>query len=229
MFTAIHIILGLSQAIIAVIGTRHYLKHRSWYGLIVLAIVYGLVYDNLAIAAGSFLKEGELLKAINVPRFVIHALITPMLIIYSVGMARWAGIGWAQDKMWHTILCLLSTAMIALGAYFDIIRLNLEPERYQDTLRYINVGGIKGPPIAAIVTIVVVIVIGGWLWRQTKWHWLFMGSALMFIAAAVGARLIFIANTGEVAMTASSIATLIWLTKQGVHLRANAPTLIVPK
>lgn len=206
MFTTLHVLYGLVQLGLAIYSTRLYLRQRSWYRLIVLVAMYGLAYDNLAIATGSWLGEGELLKTLNLPRFVIHALITPLIIIYAFGVARRAGLDWAQGRLAHTLFCLFATGLVALGAYTDIVRLQLEPERFQDTLRYAN-AATQGPPIPAILTIVVLMVIGVLVWRRTNWPWLFVGSVLMFVAAGAGARVIALANLGEVAMTGSIAAT----------------------
>lgn len=206
MFTALHILYGLVQLGLAVYGTRLYLRRRSWYGLIAFVAMYGLAYDNLAIAAGSWLGEGALLKTLNLPRFVVHALITPLLVIYAFGVARRAGLGWARGRLAHTLFCLFATGLVALGTYTDIIRLQLEPERFQDTLRYVN-AATHGPPIPAILTIVVLMVSGVLVWRKTQWPWLFVGSLLMFVAAGAGTRVIAIANLGEVALSGSIAAT----------------------
>lgn len=213
MFTILHVLAGVLQAILAVIGTRHFItRHRSWYGLIVVAIAWGLAYDNFAIAAGAILPEGDALKAVNAPRFYIHALLTPLLVIFAFGVARRAGLAWAQSRVAHAIACVLATALLALGAYVDVLNLRLEPARFQDVLRYVNgYEFLKGPPIPALVTIMFTLAVGVLVWARTRWPWLAAGSLLMLLAAGAGARLVTLANYGEIVLVGASVATFIVL------------------
>lgn len=226
MFTALHVAIGLIQLGLAVVGTRHYLRHRNRYGWIPLGVIYGLVYDNFAIAAGAWLGEGAVLQALNVPRFVIHALLTPLLCIFAIGVARRAGLGWAQSRAVHTAFCTVATALVAWGVYWDIVRLALVPVRFNDTLRYVNDGAPPGPPLAAVTTIVVLIGVGALLWRRVRWPWLFLGGAVMFLAAGAGARLVAVGNLGEIAMTGALVATEVTLLT--ALLKPRPPASISP-
>lgn len=183
-------------------------QKRTSYTWLLLIVLFGLMYDNLMIAIGSFIGEGALLKNLNAGRFFIHALITPTMIIFGFGVLRKAGVKWAQGKTAHILVCVFATALIALGAFSDIIKLDLQPSEVMGTLRYANEGGIKGPPIPAILTIIFLIVAGISLWRNTGWKWLALGALFMFIAAAMGmGDMVFISNLGEVALGAANVLT----------------------
>lgn len=73
----------------------------------------------------------------------------------------------------------------------------------------------KGPPIPAVVTILVVLIFGIIMWRNVKWKWLFVGSLLMFIAAPM-ASMPFFQNVGEIAFAAGLVTT---------QIRANSGSL----
>lgn len=211
MFTLFHAIFGIIHLALGIIGTRHWLAYRSSYGLIALAIAYTLSFDNFAIALGALLGEGELLRAINVPRFVIHALFTPMLIIFACGAARRAGVRWTQSKGAHALFCIVATVLIAYGAYVDIFNLRLEPARFHDVLRYANEFFVlRGPPLPAMLTVLILIAVGAALWFRARWSWLFVGAVIMLVAAgAAGSRAITLSNLGELFLSGAVVATMI--------------------
>jgi len=210
MFTLIHVCFGLVQLALTIIAVRHWMIHRSSYGLIPIAVIGALVYDNLAIASGSLLGEGAALQAVNVPRYVFHALLTPMLVIFACGVARRADVGWSQTKGVHAAFCTLATALIGYGAFTDILNLQLEPARFQDTLRYSNEFSLlKGPPLPSFISMIVLVVVGIVVWVKARWPWLFVGALLMLILAGAGSRAITVAALGEVFLSLALVATLV--------------------
>lgn len=218
----IFILVGIIQLTTASIGARHAQRHFSWYALLVLILVFGLAYDNFVIAAGAVLSEGDLLKALNVPRYLIHSLFTPTVMIAAFGALRFAGVGWAQSRLWHTVVCVLATSMILLGSYVDVLNLTLFPATEGGIVRYVNDFHLfKGPPIPPVVTIIVVLIFGVVLWRKIKWPWLFAGALLMFIAAAA-TGFPLLQNIGEVAFAAGLVSTMIRVHGE-VRSPASAP------
>ncbi len=205
MLTALYMI--LSALFVFLIWQVSKIKWNN-YVLIFSLVLTGLFYDALIIGIGKFLGEGDLLKTLNAGRFYVHALLTPIMMIFGFGVLRKAGANWAQGKTAHLILCIATTLLVALGAYSDILQLDLQAKTIADTLRYVNEGGIKGPPIPAILTIIFLIVAGISLWRNTGWKWLAIGGILMFIAAGAGmGELFYIGNLGEVILGFANVAT----------------------
>lgn len=201
MLTILYLVFTVLLVVFTVQAVQLYKGNRSSYTLILLAVLSGLAYDNLVIAVGSMLGEGGLLKSLNTGRFVIHALFTPAMSIFGFGVLRKAGVTWAQGKTAHVVVCVFTTLLIALGVFTDIFRLDLQPRVLLDALRYVNEGGMKGPPIPAILTIFFLIGAGISLWRKTGFKWLALGALFMFIAAAMGmGDMVYISNLGEVVL-----------------------------
>lgn len=148
------ILIGLMQIGLLVWALRLYRNSPNCYAFLTLPTLAFLAYDNFVIAAGASIGAGETLKSLNALRFYAHALLTPLLIIFAFGVARRAGIGWAQSRRNYALFCLLATALLLFGVYIDIINLTLELKEEFGLLRYVNVF-FKGPPIPAIVTIIV--------------------------------------------------------------------------
>ena len=205
MLTALFLI--LSVLFVVLVWQVSKMK-RDNYVLLLLLVLAGLFYDTLVIGIGKFIGEGDLLKTLNAGRFYVHALLTPAMMIFGFGVLRKAGVKWAQGKTAHIVICVITTLLIALGAYSDILQLDLQTKTVADTLRYINEGGMKGPPIPAILTIIFLIVAGISLWRHTGWMWLAMGAILMFIAAgAEMGDMFYIGNLGEIILGFANVAT----------------------
>ena len=101
---------------------------RAWTVAVVAA---ALVYDNGVIAAGRPLGAGDLLEGLNAGRFAGHALFTPLLIVVGALLAR-------AGRTLLSVAAGLTAVLIVFGVYTDIVRLRLVPERYADTLRYVN-------------------------------------------------------------------------------------------
>lgn len=208
MLTVLYLVLTALFAYLTWQSVRLYGQRRSSYTLLLLPVLAGLVYDALVIALGRFIGQGGLLSALNLGRFAVHALFTPLLMIFAFGVLRRAGVGWAQGKAAHTAVCIVATLMVLLGAYADLLRVDMQPRVVMDTLRYVNEGGMKGPPIASLVTMLFLLVAGVMLWRRTGWPWLALGSLVMFVAAgAAMGNLFFLGSVGEVVLGFANVAT----------------------
>lgn len=209
MQSVIFLIVGAIQLGIAIYGTREVRRFFNWYALLVLIVVYGLAYDNFVIGLGATLGEGALLKMLNAPRYWVHALFTPAMIIAAFGALRMTGSKFGQSKVAHAVICVVATALIVLGSYIDIVKLNLVFEVDGGVSKYANDFVLMpGPPIPAVVTILFALAFGVMLWRNLKWPWLFVGSLLMFVAAPMASIPIF-QNIGEIAFAAGLVTTQI--------------------
>lgn len=194
---------------------------RGALAVIVAPIVF-LPYDNLIIALGHAIGEGDLLRALNWPRFAAHALVTPVWIIAAGALARQAGLRWAQPKWVMALWCVAATALIVALDIPKLINLELHPACFADTLRYAEsvpasqlchsaqtVVPSSGPPIAAIASVLAVLGVSVFIWRAKRWPWLFAGAVAMFIAAAAPASVVGpgIGSLGEVFLGAALLAT----------------------
>ncbi len=197
------IVVAAIQGILFFVLFRLWKRSRSVYTIFPLIVIAGIIYDNLIIGLGSYIGEGELLRAMNVPRFAIHAFFTPMIMIFGFGVARRVGVGFAQSKGWHIAICAFTTLMILLGIYEELIQMNLVPIAEDGTLRYKNVPA--APPIPAIMTIIVVMILAIFVWIKTKRPWYFLGTLMMFILAPMAAKFVWAGNLGEIFMNVGGI------------------------
>lgn len=208
MLTILYVVFVAAFAYLTWQAVGLYQNKRSSYTLLLLIVLAGLAYDTLVILIGRFVGEGDLLKTLNAGRYLVHGFVTPAMMIFGFGVLRSAGVTWAQSRTAHIIVCVLTTLLIALGVYSDVIALELQSRAVLDTLRYVNEGGVKGPPIPAILTIIFLIVAGVSLWRTTGWWRLAAGALFMFLAAGMGmGDTFYIGNLGEVALGIGNVLT----------------------
>ncbi|GAB3477086.1 hypothetical protein [Nocardiopsis coralliicola] len=179
-------------------------KQRSWCLLFAGVVAAGLVYDNGIVALGAAIGEGALLEGLNYPRFVVHALFTPLLVITAVGLARRSGAPWAQGRGVHAAFCAVAAALVAYGIGFEVAGLELVPQTEGDALRYS--GAEAAPPVPAAAAILIVIGVGLALVRRGGLA-LLLGAAAMFAAAAAPSAPMALANLGEVALIAGFAIT----------------------
>ena len=214
-FTLAYLAYAIGQAVLAVLTFRVWLSERTVTAFTLMLPMATVVYDNVMIALGSFIGEGALLEALTVPRFVGHALFTPIWIVGAVSLAirfgafakwrRFASIGsWA-----------LYGAMVIVGLLNEVVFFAGEFVADGDVVYYTNVGRLFTPPPPSLAMLVTVLVCGVIIWRRAGWPWMTLGAVAVLVAQVVQggeAAFVFI-NSGEVLMSASLYATLIHVRK----------------
>ncbi|WP_420630131.1 hypothetical protein [Candidatus Leptofilum sp.] len=203
----LYILYTLAHIVLLIWGFRLWRDGRKLMLLLILLPIAGLVYDNGVISLGRFLGEGELLQTLNQGRFLLHALITPLLIAASVSLAARAGVGWTQKRLTHALFGIITVALIGFGLV-EFTHFVYEPEQFGNTLRYVDTA-VAGPPIPAIITIIIIMIMGIFIWRLRQWPWLFLGGLIMFIGSAVPPSLVgpIVGSGVEVVLLASLLAT----------------------
>lgn len=226
MFSLIHIALAIMHVAIAIITFRLYQRERSIGLAILVVIAIGLFYDNLVVGLGASIGIGDTLEAMSIPRFIIHAVFTPLLLITGYQLSNQAGLAWTENRKTHMVLLLVVGALILGGIAQNFVNSHLLPACHNGTVRYseritesqlceafIYPEGVteqRGmPPLASISTIVVLLGMGISIWRKTGWKWMFLGALIMFICAAVPASIVglWVGNTGEVILLASMMVS----------------------
>lgn len=158
--------------------------------LVLPAIVaVGVSADSAIVGVGTLLGVGEPLETLTLVRFGAHAVLTPLLIVYAAGGARWVPGAW-----------LLAAALIIPGTV-ALRGLRFEPRRWAGTLRYVDAE--PSPPVAALVTIAVLLVAGTFAWIRHRRPWLLLGGVTLLIASAAAVAVPIVGNAGEAVLLAA--------------------------
>lgn len=168
-----------------------------------LLVTAGLVYDNAMLAFGESLGFGQQLEQLSVPRYFLHAISTPLLILTALGFIQRTGAQWSTAKTTMVLVVLLVISLVVFGFWTDMVTLRLEAQQEEGLVSYGNASTI---PVAPIATIVALIAAGLVVWRRGGGVALLLGALLEFAAAAMGGALVFAGNLGELAL----LAGLVW-------------------
>lgn len=171
-----------------------------------LIVTFGLVYDNALLAAGSMMGLGDTLQQLSVPRYFMHAFGTPLLMLSALGLTIRSDVEWARTPVVMAAVAVLTLGMIAVGVEADLVSLELEAKNLSGVVSYGNAAS-AGPPLAPMVTIVILIAAGIIIWRRGGGIWLLLGSLVQFAAAAVGDAIVVAGNFGELALLAGLVVT----------------------
>lgn len=202
IFLGMAVLHGIALFLIA----KLFLKNKKSYTLLATFAIAGLFYDNLIVGIGRFIGEGSLLETLNAGRFYSHAIVTPLLIIFAYGVIRQTVAKGQYDRILHSLFCLLAVAMIAMSVMSEIINLSLVFLVENGVERYVNAAS-EGPPIPSIITIIVMIIAGIYIWRKVGWAWLALGSIVMFVMAGAGVNNTLLTNIGEVVFVTVIVMT----------------------
>ncbi len=209
MLTAAYVVFALVQLVLGVWAVALYLRRPSIGAFTVALPIVLLVWDNAVVAIGALVGEGELLQLLSWPRFAGHAFLTPVWIVTGFEYARRGGVSWLESRGSKVFEWVLYGAMVLLGVLRSLVLLDMQPVRQAELLYYTNKGGFPGPPIPALVMVVVVLAAGVALLRRLGWPWLLVGGVIMFVAAAIPTSVVgfWVSNLGEVALSFALVLT----------------------
>lgn len=155
-----------------------------WSNVLYLLLL-ALVYDNGIVAIGKLVGEGDMLYYLNYMRFVLHAFITPLLVVYSIGILQEANITWAKRTSVFFIAVVYTLILIGIELATSIWGLELRAALEYGALRYESVAEASGPPIMILLATVVMLICSVFLWLKRGWIWFFIGVIVMTVGSMI--------------------------------------------
>jgi hypothetical protein len=181
-YTILHLVL-------LVWGVLLWRRTRRIGTLVIAAVTFGLVYDNLILSIGRVLDEGQLLYTLSVPRFMLHQLVLPWIIYASFEQVRLAGYQWAKGATARWAAISFSSIAVVLGILTRIVPMDLQPMEMDGINRYVA-EGVVGPPIVSIFAIGFAGVMGLLLWQKNGWAGVFLTAILVFIGEGIPVEMV---------------------------------------
>lgn len=221
MATLIFATYAIAHFSVAVFALRILRRYAAPGALIIAVLSIGLIYDNGLIALGSSIGIGDTLETLSWPRFILHAVVTPFMIIAVVQVAIAGGIQWLNTRAAWTGIWVLTAAMVGYGIY-ELTILELQPACFGGITRYTSsaspaqfcfegqqqLPGV-GPPIPSILAVFLIMGFGAVLWKRHRWPWFVLGGLQMLLAASVPFSQFGLipGNGGEVILQFAFVAT----------------------
>ena len=205
--------IALMPAAFAAIVGIHLVLAREWFRLrrpsglryapIALLVLGGLVYDNVVLGLGGLLGPGNLLRSLSVPRYWIHAIATPLLILLVLEIGERCGLSWPKRR--RGVWVALAFVLIGFGLGHDGFGQKLQFTTDGGTARYAN-DAVTGPPTSAIAVIIVVLAVAVMIWQHGYSPMMAICSLVMLVGAAVGATVPLIGNLAECSFVLALLA-----------------------
>ncbi len=166
------------------------IRNMRGYGInslsnVLVLVIIPLIYDNAILGVGSWIGEGQTLEVLNTARYWMHAIFTPLLIVFSLDVLRRARFNWANTSaaLWITVIYALAAVVVELITV--VLDLSLKAETKYGVLSYSTTNSPSGPPIMILMVTLALLVASILLWKRTGWFWMFVGVALMLVGSMV--------------------------------------------
>ncbi|MEI7768414.1 MAG: hypothetical protein WCI67_00420 [Chloroflexales bacterium] len=204
MLIALYLICAACSLALGIFGLRRYAVAPTLTLALILPTILAHPYDSLVIAMGGMIGEGPLLVALTWPRFVLHVLTLPTLVVALALLARGASVRWAGHPAALPVAVLLALATLAAGVAGELVGLDLAPQHRGDVLLY-NHAHPAGPPPGALMLLAASLVYGGAIGLRARWPWVALAALYTVLVQAIpdaGLRGALV-NTGEVLLLAA--------------------------
>lgn len=220
MLTAIYLVCTIGSLALAASGLRRLAVAPTLALGFTLPTVLAHPYDNIVIVLGSSIGEGPLLLALTWPRFVLHVLTLPTLVVALALLARAAGVGWASHRFALPLAVLIAVATLAAGVLGELVGLTLAPQQRTDVLLY-NHAHPTGPPPGAVVFLLAALLYGGAIALRARWPWIALAALYTVLVQATPDAWLrsALVNTGEVLL----LAALLFATRRFALPKPSSP------
>ncbi|HEX4948722.1 MAG TPA: hypothetical protein VFZ34_18745 [Blastocatellia bacterium] len=208
-----------SLFLLGIITAVMFYKYPSWALAMLLPLLAWLMFDPLVLAVGNLLGEGSTLQVLTSLRYLLRALATPFLLVVAFDQAKRARVKWMDDVLLVLVLAILILALIVLGIFKGYTDFSFEPVVLEGIKQY-QPDTPLGLPLAAIITMGLITLLGAGIFLQTRVPWLLLGGLIMFAGVLLPATSISLPSA---ALAATSVGFVFCVLLMERKLQKIAP------
>jgi len=130
--------------------------------LMLLAVTAALLWDNLVLSAGAWVRASETFERVHMTRFWLHACVTPLLVPVSYAFVRLSGAAWARRPAAALAVLLATAGLIVLELAASATRLDLKPVFEHGILTY-EPAGRSAAGAVMIAAVMAALLAAGWI------------------------------------------------------------------
>jgi O-antigen ligase len=194
-------------------------KYPSWALAMLLPLLAWLLFDPLVLALGNGLGEGATLQALSYLRYLLRALATPFLLVVAFDQAKRLRVKWTEDPLTLLLLSVVILALVVLGVVKGFLGFTLEPVVHEGIKQYKEDTPL-GLPLAAIVTMALIAVLGVGVFLKARAPWLLGGALLVLLGLLAPLATV---SWPAVVLAASSVALVLGFLLTERKLQEVAP------
>jgi hypothetical protein len=141
---------------------------------VLLIVIVALFYDNGIQALGKYVGESMLLQSLNHARYGLHALCTPLLILFAWRTLVNANLAWANKNiaLWLTVIVTIGSILIEFAT--GVWGISLAPNWENGVLSYVKTDQ-AGIPLMIIIVITALFITSIIIWWKQRWPVYFLG------------------------------------------------------
>ncbi|QGH33336.1 hypothetical protein GI584_04480 [Gracilibacillus salitolerans] len=205
-----YLVFTLSYLILLIVGfVKRREKNIMSLTFFLYLVIVGLIVDNAIIAFGKFIGTDSLLENLHLFRYWTHAVITPTLILFCLGVLQKSGKKYFSTAraIWITFTCTCVLILIEIITVVAVIE--LKPVLEYGILHYVPVKKTAGSILMIIIVSLILLVTGFLVYIFTSWKWMLVGAIIMGIGSALPIKVESTAFTNalELVLMISLVAT----------------------
>ena len=177
--------------------------------VIVAFLFTALAFDNLVLLFGDLVLGTGSFEIASWARYGAHVAVLPFLVQAARMVAVRANVVSAGNALVNVAAWVAVAAGIAWGIATELVGLVLVEAELLGHVRLVSADA--HPPLATILTNIIVLGFAIAIWRRSGWPWAFAGTLMIFVVngASAGSDWGIVAgNIAEIGFAASWVATL---------------------
>ena len=202
---ALFVAYGLIHAYLLVYLLTHiYAKEEAICEAILVLLEAGLVFDNIVLAFGGFVRHAPFFPRVSRVRFILHGTVIPACAVVLFHLLH----RWRPQPEWSFGGVYVGVVALMVAALYQTLTEGLKYSEKFGVARYTAQEFKLSKIVPAIVLTLLQMALGLVQWREQGQWTLLVGATVMLVVASIPRKWgFYLSNGGEVVLCTSMIMT----------------------